>query len=164
MTSSSAAPPSSRPSVNAKPELVVARAGKPSDSSTRAEPTSQGFGITNGAPRWSAANRSACIDTEDDLATFAAAHAALVRRLKLREPEDGVDLRLQDSLVGEPRQLRQLRPSRLDDEVEAVSSVGHNSDVPHGVGRTLVAGGVEDEVGRAAVHDLRACPARELGR
>jgi hypothetical protein len=34
--------------VNAKLELVVASAGKPSTSSMRAEPASHGFGITNG--------------------------------------------------------------------------------------------------------------------
>src|SRR5690349_24085182 len=39
-----------RPSVNANPELVVASALKPSAPSTRAEPTSHGFGITNGSP------------------------------------------------------------------------------------------------------------------
>src|SRR5215212_7650647 len=53
-TSSSVTPPSSRPSVNAKPELVVASALKPSASKTRAEPASQGFGMTKGCPSWSA--------------------------------------------------------------------------------------------------------------
>src|SRR6266568_3824472 len=42
--------PSSRPSVNAKPELVVASALNPSASRTRADPASQGFGITKGSP------------------------------------------------------------------------------------------------------------------
>jgi hypothetical protein len=46
--------PSSRPRVNANPELVVASALKPSASSTRADPGSHGFGITNGSPAWSA--------------------------------------------------------------------------------------------------------------
>src|SRR4051794_26387699 len=64
-TSSSVAPPSGRPSVNAKPLLVVASAAKPSDSSTHALPTSQGFGMTNGGPAWSSANRSGGEDTED---------------------------------------------------------------------------------------------------
>src|SRR3954470_9327111 len=63
-SSASDVPPSARPRVNAKPELVVASAGKPSDSSTRAEPTSHGFGIRNGAPECSALNRSACDDTQ----------------------------------------------------------------------------------------------------
>ena len=58
-TSSSVTPPSRRPSVNAKPELVVASALKPSASSTRAEPASHGFGITNGSPSCSAANAAA---------------------------------------------------------------------------------------------------------
>src|SRR5688572_2433357 len=37
---------SARPCVNAKPALVVARAGKPSPRSQRALPTSHGFGMT----------------------------------------------------------------------------------------------------------------------
>ena len=55
-TSSSAALPSARPIVNAKPELVVASALKPSDSSTFAEPVSHGLGMTNGSPACSARN------------------------------------------------------------------------------------------------------------
>src|SRR3954465_5841676 len=55
-TSSRVTSPSARPSVNAKPELVVASALKPSSSSIRAEPTSHGFGITNGSPSWRARN------------------------------------------------------------------------------------------------------------
>ena len=58
-TSSIVAPPSRRPSVKAKPELVVASARKLSASSTRAEPASQGFGIRNGSPSWRAANAAA---------------------------------------------------------------------------------------------------------
>jgi hypothetical protein len=58
-TSSRVVRESRRPSVNAKPELVVARASKPSPSSTRADPASQGFGITNGSPAWRAWNLSA---------------------------------------------------------------------------------------------------------
>src|SRR4051794_10115758 len=54
ITSSRVTSPSARPSVNAKPELVVASALKPSSSSMRAEPASQGFGITNGSPSWRA--------------------------------------------------------------------------------------------------------------
>src|SRR3954464_439528 len=53
-TSSSVTSPSARPSVNAKPELVVASALKPSSSSIRAEPASHGFGMTNGSPSWRA--------------------------------------------------------------------------------------------------------------
>ena len=45
--------------MNANPELVVASAWKPSASSTRADPASHGFGITNGSPTWRARNRSA---------------------------------------------------------------------------------------------------------
>ena len=44
--------------MNAKPELVVASASKPSAGEDLAEPASQGFGITNGSPSWSARNRS----------------------------------------------------------------------------------------------------------
>ena len=36
--------------MNAKPELVVASALKPSASNTLAEPASHGFGITNASP------------------------------------------------------------------------------------------------------------------
>ena len=45
--------------MNPKPELVVASALKPSASSTRAEPASHGFGMTNGSPAWRAWNLSA---------------------------------------------------------------------------------------------------------
>ena len=47
VTSASVTRPSWRPSENAKPELVVATARKPSDSSRRAEPASHGLGMTN---------------------------------------------------------------------------------------------------------------------
>ena len=50
--------PSGRPSVKAKPELVVASALKPSASKTLAEPASQGFGMMN-APRSCSARKSA---------------------------------------------------------------------------------------------------------
>src|SRR3954471_17566686 len=56
ITSSRVTSPSARPSVNAKPELVVASALKPSSASIRAEPASHGFGMTNGSPEWSALN------------------------------------------------------------------------------------------------------------
>src|SRR4051812_5402931 len=58
-TSSRVALPSGRPSVNAKPELVVASAVKPSCSSTRAEPASHGLGNRNGSPPCSARKASA---------------------------------------------------------------------------------------------------------
>ena len=45
--------------MKAKPELVVASARNPRAASTRAEPASHGFGITNGSPACSAANASA---------------------------------------------------------------------------------------------------------
>ena len=45
--------------MNAKPELVVASALKPSASNTRAEPASHGFGITNASPSWSARKSAA---------------------------------------------------------------------------------------------------------
>ena len=45
--------------MNAKPELVVASALKPSAARTRAEPASHGFGMTNGSPAWSAWNAAA---------------------------------------------------------------------------------------------------------
>jgi len=52
--------PSLRPRVAAKPELVVARASKPSDASSLAEPRSHGFGNRSGSPaRCKARNRSA---------------------------------------------------------------------------------------------------------
>jgi hypothetical protein len=38
---------SNLPTDQAKPALVVASASKPADWSSRAEPTSHGFGITN---------------------------------------------------------------------------------------------------------------------
>ena len=57
-TSSSVASPSGRPSVKAKPELVVASALKPIPSSIFADPMSHGFGIRNGSPSWSARNPS----------------------------------------------------------------------------------------------------------
>ncbi len=57
-TSSSATPLSCRPSVNAKPELVVASAWKPSPASTFADPASQGFGMTNGSPSCSVRKRT----------------------------------------------------------------------------------------------------------
>ena len=47
----SVTPPSGRPRVKAKAELVVARALNPSAVRTLAEPASQGFGMTNGSPR-----------------------------------------------------------------------------------------------------------------
>src|SRR3954453_7002735 len=53
ITSSSVAAPSGRPSVNAKPELVLASALKPSAARTLAEPASQGFGMTKVSPSWS---------------------------------------------------------------------------------------------------------------
>src|SRR5882757_9808330 len=56
ITSSRVTSPSARPSVNAKPELVVASALNPSSSSMRAEPASHGFGMMNGAPSWRARN------------------------------------------------------------------------------------------------------------
>jgi len=42
--------PSLRPREAAKPELVVARALKPSDASNLAEPRSHGFGSRSGSP------------------------------------------------------------------------------------------------------------------
>ena len=59
ITSSSVTSPSNRPSVKAKPALVVASALKPSAVSTFADPASQGLGITNGSPSCSARNSSA---------------------------------------------------------------------------------------------------------
>src|SRR3954447_25911296 len=58
LTSSSVTVPSGRPSVNARPPLVVARALKPRPSRTLAEPASQGLGITNASPWCSAAKAS----------------------------------------------------------------------------------------------------------
>ena len=52
--------PSSLPSVAAKPLLVVASAGKPSHSSSLAEPASHGLGINSGPGPWcSSRKRSA---------------------------------------------------------------------------------------------------------
>src|SRR3954454_516006 len=56
MTSSTLPPPPARRRGNARPELVVPSALKPSSSSIRAEPASQGFGIRNGSPSWRARN------------------------------------------------------------------------------------------------------------
>ena len=53
-TSSRVAAPSRRPSVKAKPELVLASALKPRPARTFAEPTSHGLGMTNGSPSCSA--------------------------------------------------------------------------------------------------------------
>src|SRR3954470_22941921 len=58
LTSSRVPVLSARPSVNARPPLVVARALKPSPSSTLADPASHGLGITKGSPWCSAANAS----------------------------------------------------------------------------------------------------------
>src|SRR3954452_13333262 len=58
VTSPSITAPSSRPRVKAKPELVVARALKPSPSKTRADPASQGVGMTKGSPSCRARKRS----------------------------------------------------------------------------------------------------------
>jgi hypothetical protein len=55
-TSSSVAAPSSLPSVNAKPELVLASASKPSAAKIRAEPASHELGMTKGSPSWRALN------------------------------------------------------------------------------------------------------------
>jgi hypothetical protein len=49
-TSSRVTSPSCRPSVKAKPALVVASASNPSAPNTFAEPASHGFGMTNGDP------------------------------------------------------------------------------------------------------------------
>src|SRR5258705_7497783 len=47
--------PSGRPSVAAKPPLVVASAAKPSEASSRADPASHGFGSSSGpGPSWRA--------------------------------------------------------------------------------------------------------------
>ena len=52
--------PSRRPSAPAQAPLDVASAAKPSPASTRADPPSHGFGITNApGPSWSARNRAA---------------------------------------------------------------------------------------------------------
>ena len=45
--------------MKAKAELEVASALNPSASNTRAEPASQGLGITNASPSWSARNAAA---------------------------------------------------------------------------------------------------------
>src|SRR3954469_2621659 len=104
-TSSSVAAPSARPSVNAKPLLVVASAANPSDSSTRAEPTSHGLGMTKGGPAWSSAKRSGCEDTEDIFAV-----ALELRRADARDERE----------LGERARvpLRDLRERRIvEDDV-----------------------------------------------
>ena len=58
IASSGVTSPSRRPSVNANPELVVASALHPSACITRADPASQGLGMTNGSPACSARNAS----------------------------------------------------------------------------------------------------------
>src|SRR3954452_20109042 len=63
IASSSDTPPSRRPSVNAKPELVVASAWKPSAASTLAEPASHGFGMMNGSLSRRARNASVFVVT-----------------------------------------------------------------------------------------------------
>ena len=65
---SSVTRPSTSPRVKAKPELVVASAVNPSASRTRADPTSHGFGITNGSPACIARKAdpfSCCLSTAD---------------------------------------------------------------------------------------------------
>src|SRR5918992_1980195 len=57
-TSSRLTSPSDRPSVAAKPPLVLASAWKPSFARAWADPASQGLGITNGSPSCKARNAS----------------------------------------------------------------------------------------------------------
>src|SRR4029077_13930460 len=118
-TSSSVALPSSRPRVNAKPELVVASAAKPSASSIRADPTSQGFGMTKGSPTCSAANSFAlrcCLldDTQHHLAVLSSGCAAGKRVACVGKRKDRIDLRQQLACLGELRQLEQLLAVGLD--------------------------------------------------
>src|SRR5450432_2100815 len=96
-TSSSVVCPSCRPSVNAKPELVVATALKPKAANTRADPASHALGITNGSPACSAAKASPFAarlrigDPQHDLAGLPAGHAPLERLAPLGEREHRVD-------------------------------------------------------------------------
>ena len=75
--------PSMRPSVKAKPELVVASALKPSASRTRAEPASQGFGITNGSPSWRA-RKSAAFWSWEETWPATLTKALALGRIRLR--------------------------------------------------------------------------------
>jgi hypothetical protein len=53
------APPSGTPHAQAMPALVVAMAGKPTYSKTRAEPASHAFGSTKPGPECSASRAAA---------------------------------------------------------------------------------------------------------
>src|SRR3954453_21598072 len=128
MTSSSVTSPSPRPSLNAKPELVVASALKPSPSSTRAAPASHGLGMTNGSPwcrarnaaplsAWSVMRGASGAGQHLGLHALAAAHrlegvAEAVEREVVGEHRLGVDrARAQDQLLED-----QPHRARADDE------------------------------------------------
>src|SRR5262245_31709247 len=129
-TSSRVAAPSSRPRVNAKPELVVARARKPRAASTRAEPASQGFGMTNGSPSCSARNASARSsirdDTQHDFSVLAALTDAVEGRPRLFERKDRVERRDQGTGIGAAPKLGELPAVRLDDEVRGAVGLLRN--------------------------------------
>src|SRR3954452_6246076 len=94
ITSSSVTSPSARPSVNAKPELVVANALKPSSSSMRAEPASQGLGMMNGSPSWRAWKLVLCelmlVGCDPPLVTrdIGRTHVHVDLRTDLADPEE----------------------------------------------------------------------------
>src|SRR6185295_2705151 len=114
--------------------LVVASARKPSAASTRAEPASQGFGITNGSPACRARNASAfssvVADTKHDLSLFAALADAVEGRACFLEGEDRVDCRGQLSSVCAASELDQLCAIRLDHEVRRAVGLLRNRDDP----------------------------------
>ena len=62
------APPSGTPQAQAMPALVVAMAGKPTCSRTRAEPASQAFGSTKPGPECRA-SRAAALSVEEPVGT-----------------------------------------------------------------------------------------------
>src|SRR5438876_174634 len=142
--------------------------GKPSAASPRAEPASQGFGITNGSPACSARNAaplsSVVRDTQHHLAALAALRDTRERGARLLEWEDRVDRGPQLAGVREARELDELLTARPDHEVRrAVSLLGDRDDArdgPNGTYKRIAADGIEDDLARL----IRSgqLPAREL--
>src|SRR5436190_4823441 len=97
---------------------------------TRAEPGSQGFGVTNGSPVWSTRKASplrcwSCmVDLHDDLPTLAGGHDAVERFPCVLQVEHRVDGRTYGPVCGEFGQLDQLLPVVLDHEVGRAHTLG----------------------------------------
>src|SRR4051794_8046346 len=108
------------------------------------------------AARWLAS-----ANLEHDLATLAAGRDSLERRLGLRERKDRVDLRAKLACVHERAQLQQLLVVGFDDEVDRARHLLCDRDHPLG-GGNLAATGVEDQVGRTALHNRRTGVSSQL--